>query len=385
MECNQMTLLEKNNSPKATRNSESGFSLLEMIIAMVIFIIVTGSIYGLLSMGRVSKDRSSRRTDVLKNARAAIHLIGRDALNAGLGYHQAGALVPDGFLSTTLSLPTDTDNTRDILTSIIAGDNIFPNNLQTGNTDIIAFAYRDQGFNGGDSIGLDQSLPGSASTVVRLQLDANSDAICDPANCPTPPPPPTMNRHDLVLVESDTTQVAVMVTNVIDNKNVDFATNDPLGINQARDGAGVDRSLLRRCNPAGGISDNCTTNISSLKRFFWVSYEVKPDGTLVRKTYGNNTGQAFDQQVQERPIAYNVRDLQFTYVLENGTVTNNPGSGPDGIAGTTDDTPNDFNLIRQVTVTIEVQSTENDEQTGQPISITLRGTFSTRNLEYDVG
>ena len=368
------------------KNSEGGFSLIEMIVAMVIFLIVTSSIYGLLSMGSVSRNRSSRRTDVLKNARAAIHLIGRDALNAGLGYHQSGALVPDGFLSTNLGLPIDTDNTRDVLTSVIAGDNIYPNDLQNGNTDIIAFAYRDQDFNAGDSMGLDQSLAGSSSSVVRLNLDANSNAICAPADCSvTPAPLPSINKHDLVLVESDTTQVAVMVTDVIDNKNVDFATSDPMGINQAYDASGVDRSLLRRCNPGGGISDNCTSNISSLKRFFWISYEVKPDGTLVRKTYGNNTGQPFDQQVRERPLAYNVRDLQFTYVLENGVVTNNPGAGPDGVAGTTDDTPNDFNLIRQVTVTIEVQSTENDEQTGEPVSITLRGTFSTRNLEYDVG
>lgn len=379
-----MSFLKKDIEKKVASDSQSGFSLLEMIVAMVIFLIVIGSIYGLLSMGRVSKDRSSKRTDVLKNARAAIHLIGRDALNAGLGYHQAGALVPDGFLSTTLSLPTDTDTTRDVLTSIIAGDNIFPNDLQNGNTDIIAFAYRDQGFNGGDTIGLDQSLQGSANTVVRLQLDSNSNAICNPANC-NPAPPPSINRHDLVLVESDTTQVAVMVTDVIDNKHVDFATSDPLGVNQDRNGSGVDRSLLRPCDPGNGISDNCTTNISSLKRFFWVSYEVKTDGTLVRRTYGNNTGQPFDQQVRERPLAYNVRDLQFTYVLENGTVTANPGAGPDGVAGTTDDTPDNFNLIRQVTVMIEVQSTENDEQTGQPVSITLRGTFSTRNLEYDVG
>lgn len=366
------------------RKSEAGFSLIEMIVAMVIFLIVTSSIYGLLSMGSVSRNRSSRRTDVLKNARAAIHLIGRDALNAGLGYHKSGALVPDGFLSTNLGLPTDTDTTRDVLTSVIAGDNISPNNLQNGNTDVIAFAYRDQDFNDGDSIGLEQSLQGSATSVVRLELDANSNAICDPSDC-SPAPPPSVNRHDLVLVESDTTQVAVMVTDVIDNKNVDFGTSDPMGINQAYDGTGIDRSLLRRCDPANGISNNCTSNISSLKRFFWVSYEVKPDGTLVRKTYGNNTGAPFDQQVRERPLAYNVSDLQFTYVLENGVVTDNPGAGPDGIAGTTDDTPNDFNLIRQVSVTIEVQSTENDEQTGEPISITLRGTFSTRNLEYDVG
>ena len=355
-----------------TKHNENGFTLLELLIAMVIFLIVTTSIYGLLSMGTISKNRTSRRSDVLKNARSAIHIIGRDALNAGLGYHKTGAIVPDGFISETLRLPADRNNTRDLLTSVIAGNDIFSNDLQNENTDTIAFAYRDQNFNSGDAIGLDRSVAGTSDSTIRLQLNSTSNTN-------------NINKYDLVLVESDTTQAAVIVSDVIDNKNVDFATTDPLMINQNRTGTGINRSILRECDDANGIVDNCTRNINSLKRFFWVSYEVKENGTLVRKTYGNNTGGTADQQVRERPLAYNVSNLQFSYVLENGTVTDDPGAGPDGIAGTNDDTPELFNLIRQITVTVEVQSTEDDEQTGRPDTITLQGTFSTRNLEYDLG
>lgn len=112
---------------------------------------------------------------------------------------------------------------------------------------------------------------------------------------------------------------------------------------------------------------------------------MKQDGTLVRIVYGNNRGNPFDEQVQESPLAYNVKNLQFKYVLEDGTVTDNPIAGPDGVAGTADDLPNNFNLIRQITVSIEVQSTETDEQTGQPEVIKLDATFNARNLQYDVG
>jgi prepilin-type N-terminal cleavage/methylation domain-containing protein len=83
------------------RNDQRGFSLLELMIAMVIFLIVTAAIYGLMQVGRIDRNRSSRRSDVMKNARVAIHLIGRDALNAGFGYHRRGAIAPDNFLSTT--------------------------------------------------------------------------------------------------------------------------------------------------------------------------------------------------------------------------------------------------------------------------------------------
>src|SRR3982751_3411506 len=91
-------------------NRQSGFSLLELLIAMVIFMIVTGSIYGLLSLGRYDRNRSSRRTDVLKNARVAVHMIGRDVLNAGLGYHRRGAMAPDNFNSSKLGVTADVDN-----------------------------------------------------------------------------------------------------------------------------------------------------------------------------------------------------------------------------------------------------------------------------------
>ncbi len=362
----------KDDRLSLVRTSDLGFTIIELLIAIVIFLIVTSSIYGLLALGTVSRNRASFRTDVLKNARAAVHLIGRDALNAGLGYHQAGALVPNGFLSTTLGLPPDVDNQRDILTSVIAGDNLFDNDLQGNSgikTDIVAFAFRDLDYNAGDAIAINKSKNGSAASVTRLELGASTTTSIRP--------------YDLLLVEADTTQVAVMASSIINSKNVDFDTNDPLDINLARDGNGINRSLLTKCTTT--IIDNCTGQLSAMKRFFWVSYKVKEDGTLVRITYGNNTGKPLDEQIQELPLAYNVKNLQFTYVLENGTVTSNPGAGPDGVAGNVDDTPNDFNLIRQITVTIEVQSTERDNQTNEPITIKLSGTFSARNLEYDVG
>ena len=101
--------------------------------------------------------------------------------------------------------------------------------------------------------------------------------------------------------------------------------------------------------------------------------------------FGNNTGNPSDQQIQEQPLAYNVQDLQLRYVLNDGRVTDNPAAGVDDIVGTADDNPNDVNLITQITVTVKVAANENDEQTGKPAVITLNATFSTRNLQYDIG
>ncbi len=99
--------------------------------------------------------------------------------------------------------------------------------------------------------------------------------------------------------------------------------------------------------------------------------------------YGNNRGAASTAQIQELPLAYNVEDLQIKYVLENGTTTDNPSVGADGIVGTADDDWQAFNLIRQVQITIKVQSTETDEKTKRNESLTFSATYSTRNLGYD--
>ncbi|NNE67018.1 MAG: prepilin-type N-terminal cleavage/methylation domain-containing protein [Pyrinomonadaceae bacterium] len=365
--------IEGATTESSNKKHQSGFSLIEVLVAMVIFLIVTGAIYGLLSIGSVSKNRSSRRTNILKNARAAVHLIGRDALNAGLGYHQQGAIVPDDFLSTNFQLPADADTERDILTAVVAGNDLFTNDLQsstTERTDFVAFAYRDLDYFNGSASSIDDTVNVSSNPDwTRLETKTNHTS--------------DMNQHDLMLIESDSSQVAVMVSSVLPNDRFDIRPGDPLGLNLPHDGTGSGGSLLKKCTPT--VTEHCTTYLASAKRFFLVSYKVKQDGTLVRTLYGNNAGAPASEQVQERPLAYNVKDLQFTYLLSDGTVTDDPAAGPDGIVGTVDDRPNDFNLIRQFTVSLEVQSTELDEQTGQPELIRLSATFSVRNLQYDLG
>jgi prepilin-type N-terminal cleavage/methylation domain-containing protein len=357
----------------ANRSSQSGFSLLELVVVLAIFSIVSAAIFGLLQVGRIERNRSSRRSDVLKNARVAIHMIGRDALNAGLGFHRAGAVAPDNFVSTTLGVTPDVDTERDLLTSIVAGDNINDNDLlanPAARTDSVAFSYRDMDFNSGNLIML-QNVSNDAGTPAIPYVNTTANGAVN------------ARVHQLYLVESDTTQVAIMATNVSGNNRIEAAPGDPLLLNQALNGVGALGSVLRQCVDQN--DENCTTYVATAKRFNLVNYRVRADGTLVRIVYGNNVGAATTAQVQEQPLAYSVEDLQIEYVLQNGTVTSRPNAGPDGIVGNADDFTEGFNQIRQITVRITVQSTERDERTGEPERLTLNATFSARNMEYDAG
>jgi len=366
-------MLKVPNSNTDLYRGQRGFSLLELMIAMVIFLIVTGSIYGLMQLGTYDRNRASRRTDVLKNARVAVQLIGRDVLNAGLGYHRRGAVVPDNFNSTRLGVPVDVDNNRDMLTSIVAGNDLNVNNLNidpTVRTDSIAFAYRDVDFNGGSVVDLLGVGAGGTAAIPRLTAKTATGA----AACQV---------YDLYLVESDTSQVLIMASAVNGSNTVDAAPGDPIGVNQALNGVGQAGSMLRQC--LSSADTNCTTYSATMKRVFLVSYKVKDDGTLVRLVYGNNRGAPSTNQIQELPLAYNIENMQIRYILDDGTGTDSPSVGPDGIIGTADDDFQAFNRIRQVQVTIKVQSTEIDEKTRRPETITISSTFATRNLDYDAG
>ena len=352
----------------------AGFTLIELLVAIVIFMIISGAVYGLMQLGTYDRNRASRRTDVLKNARVAMHMIGRDVLNAGLGYHRRGAVVPDNFNNLVLGVPVDVDNARDMLTSIVAGNNINTNSLNANaavRTDTISFAYRDVDFNAGNNIELQSAAAVSGSpTTARLTAKTATGAAA-------------ANTYDLFLVESDTSQILAIATSVNGSNTIDVAPGDPLGLNQVLGGTGNAGSVLRQCTSSA--DQNCTTYPATAKRVFLVSYKVKSDGTLVRIIYGNNTGAASTAQIQELPMAYNVENFQIKYILADGSTSDNPSVGPDGIVSTTDDDWQGFNLIRQVLVTITVQSNEVDEKTHRPESITLTSTFSTRNLGYDAG
>jgi prepilin-type N-terminal cleavage/methylation domain-containing protein len=63
----------------------SGFSLIELMVAMVVTLIVTGAIYGLLTGGHNAFRREPELSDRQQNIRTAMDLIMRDIASAGSG------------------------------------------------------------------------------------------------------------------------------------------------------------------------------------------------------------------------------------------------------------------------------------------------------------
>jgi prepilin-type N-terminal cleavage/methylation domain-containing protein len=64
-------------------NRQSGFSMIELLIAMTVTLIVSGAIYGLLTSGGTAFRREPELADRQQNVRVAMDLITRDVFNAG--------------------------------------------------------------------------------------------------------------------------------------------------------------------------------------------------------------------------------------------------------------------------------------------------------------
>lgn len=404
----------------AKKTSEKGFTAIELVIAMTIFLIVMGSVYGLLKIGNMSRTTINSRTENIKNVRMAIDTIGREAVNAGLGYNRIGGSVPDDFTATNFGLPADPDQETDLLTAVSEGVNISPNDLSKNGekNDVVAFAFRDFQFNDGFPIIINDVVDNGTSLTLKTP-----DGAC--ANC---------RPYDLFLIETgDGKQAIILSTDIVNNNSIVLGgNNDPLNINYGKTNNGgtnnsgsgnngginnsgtgnnngiclpgdllcinlggnngngngngsnsgngngnvTNKSTVKKCN--NGNTKNCidyTSTTVVAKKIYLVSYSVEKDGTLLRTTYGNNTGVGADQQIVKQPIAKGVRSFKIKYLLSDGTVTTDPS-----VLNTQKERCNEIVQI-EVTITVESESDQGGVIKSDPI--TLTSTFSTRNLKYD--
>jgi type II secretory pathway pseudopilin PulG len=339
-----------------------GFSIIELIVSMVIFLVVTGAIFGVMQVAQRGRSVINQEVDMTKSLRAGMQLIGRDTYNAGFGYPSLyTVLLPDNRVTTLLQLPNDYDTTRDTVPPIIAGNNVRVNTFNlTPNirTDQVTFIFKDSTFNLVGSAGTEVSQPLNinAATTPTTGIDeiiplSGSNAVC--------------RANDIYLVTGNTGAALAVATGLGGTNRLQFSNGDILGFNQA--GTGPLRSI---------------TVPASLQRVILVTYYVTADGILTRREYGNSPIMNPTAAFVDEPLVYGVEDFQIQYVLDNGTVSNNPSAGADGVPGTADDEPATLAQVRQIRFTINVRSTEVDSR-GQPYRATMTSTFSTRNLGYD--
>jgi prepilin-type N-terminal cleavage/methylation domain-containing protein len=324
---------------------ESGFTIVEVVVSVAIFTIVMGAVYGLLEVARAGRLNTIQRTDVLQNVRVALNAMGRDAINAGVGYPNLGAVIPDDKLSL-IGVAADADANADLLTPVYAANNV--NSINGLMTDQVTFLFIDDAFNGGSSIPISAIAdPSGTTTNMTVSAGFNNGAA---------------NVGDIFLLTGNNGSAIGTLTGKAGADTLNFTNTDPLGIN----------------NP-GGVSplDNIVAPASLLK-LNWVTYFVVPDdgsgmgtGTLRRMVFGGfNPANGAPVNGTDQPLVFGVEDMQVQYVLRNGNVADAP-------------TAAQMEDIRQVRVTVTVRSPDVDPKTNKPFKSTMTASFSTRNLVYE--
>ncbi|MEW6732967.1 MAG: prepilin-type N-terminal cleavage/methylation domain-containing protein [Acidobacteriota bacterium] len=362
---------------------QAGFSLIELLLAMVLLLILIGPLLSFMRVGQISRATAIRITDVEQNVRAAMTSVGRDISNAGYNFAPQVSLGVSPIFSTLLG-------SGNLLSPIIPGNNL---NLVrsvnstgatvTNSTDQITLVYLDQNFNNG--------LPVSGNLTPS---GANFSATASFTG---------LFIGDFVLVSLANNFAIGCVTNVTGGNNVIFASSDPYGINQP--GTGPLSVLGRAPQQPGAVS---------LYKIFFVSYFVDQDGNLIRRellpaphtaqggnnsitpvliTPNPNTYNCNGSCYYDNVIATGIEDLQFTYFLADPRSTGVTGPLDDpGFYGRTTNlgTAPQYRLldIRQVNVSIKGRAAERDNNLHDPYNrnqhylyrFSLEGTFNTRNF-----
>ncbi len=77
------------------KNTEAGFSLLELMIAMTITLVLLALVTTLFSGSMSIRERESAKTDALTSANAALNVMSREIANAGYGLTDNGIISAD--------------------------------------------------------------------------------------------------------------------------------------------------------------------------------------------------------------------------------------------------------------------------------------------------
>ena len=327
---------------------------------MILFLVVSGSVWSVLTVALKSRSVVSQQVGLAKNVRIGLNLIGRDCYNAGFGYPlKSPVILPDNRIASALGIPNDFDTSRDTVPPIIAGNNIILNTYNTLpniRTDQITLVFKDSTFNpvgfGPDVVSqpVNINLPTTSGSGDEIIPTSGSNSCC--------------RVNDIYLITGNTGSTLGVVTGLISSNRIRFANGDSLGFNQP--------------GTSGPLRSTITAP-ASMQRVQIVTYFVTADGTLTRREHANVTPAA---AFVDSPLVYGVEDFQIQYILDSGAIVDNPSAGPDGIAGTADDTPSNLAAVRQVRFTLSVRSRELNSS-GQPYKETLAVTYSTRNLGYD--
>jgi type IV pilus assembly protein PilW len=350
--------------PHSRKQPQVGFTMIELLVAMVVTVIIVGGAVMLFSSALQTSNVTLKHSEVQTEARAAISQMTRDLSQAGTGVPLNGIAIPaaatggadPNFACDAGQCYTGADPAykQGLLYKVTPGDGIGPNISEA--SDAIKIVY------------VDPTLPWTAFQAATIAVNGSSltmpaataPAVTDPAVGVTP--------GDILLLQN-VYGSAIGVVTAVAGQTITFGV-DPLNINQVGAPAGNIKALATpKSNPV-------TYPATQVARLTMVTYFIQqfvgpngPDARLMRQSGSH----------PPVPVAEHIEDLQLTYDIVNPITNALTSNSPDAvIAGLAQP-----NQIRKININVTSRAVRADVGVGKlPQRVNLTTSIGPRNLSF---
>lgn len=338
----------------STGRRASGFSLVELLMAMGITVGALG--FALTAMDGLStmREASSQLTDGNQSIRASLNLMTRDLLVAGRDIPVGGIPVPSGPGSVALvrPMPPGPPQTFPVgmltLPAVSPGDAIGPA-INGTQTDLVSVLMVDT-----------EPVCGTATLnslpLVGLAPDGSS-ANVDPAitvNCASNGIAP----GDLIMFLGSNGTYAVQMVTTVNGQQLQFAPGDPMNLNQPMAGGGTILQI-------GPLVPGAVTASRVLMISYYIDSTSVPARPQLMRRVNLNPGRA---------IGIGMENFQISYDLVDGVA--NPVNVPTPVL------PNSPNQIRKANVFLSGRSRVRATRSRQFLRTSLSTQVSLRGLSF---
>jgi type II secretory pathway pseudopilin PulG len=348
----------------SSKRSQSGFTILELLIATAITIVIIGGAVLTFTSSVQSSTRSLKYSEIQTEARAALSQITRDLSQAGTGVPLNGIPVPSfvaGGLDPNFACDfnqcytgQDIPFTQGLLYKVTPGNVIGPTISEP--SDAIKVVYVDPTLNWSAFQAATIAPNGGSLTMPVTTLPAPGD----PAVGITP--------GDVMLLQNANGSAVGVVTSV-GGFTITFG-GDPLNINQVNAPSGNIRAL------ATPGSNPVTYPPTQVSRLTMITYFIQPfvgpngpDARIMRQV-GAHT---------PVPIAEHIEDLKFTYDIVDPITNALTANSVDATIGAPP--VSQPNQIRKVNISVTARAVRG-EANGDYMRINLTTSIGPRNLSF---
>lgn len=352
--------------------SESGFSLVELLVTLVLVLIVTGGLFTAITHAMRASETARAVTSMNANLRTAADLMVRDFIQAGQGVRTvqipsgAGAMpinrpVPPGEPPMTFD-PLATE-----LPAVTPGPDLGPV-VNGQRTDTLTTLAADPSF---ESVGL-SALGANSMTVV------NTVVIDDGG-------PDDIRVGDLIMITKGSATTLLFVTRT-NGQQVFFETGDPMNLNQFDGTLAMTGTLdwVRQTAPTGATAaQQAAGSVASRIRMITYYLDTLTEPGTPRLVRRIGWGDIVAGVGRGRTAAFGIEELFLRYDLVDG-VNNFSDVAMDAAdlagTGTCAPSPCSPNQIRKINLTLRARSRERFVHTQDFFRNSLATQVSLRSL-----